>query len=101
MDKLLQVVTQKATFQRQFTQPLIKIPILPECEVCAIVPVRNEAETLYATLKALANQTDLKGRRFHPKRYEIIVLANNCSDDSAAIANPFRSPASRFSAARS
>ena len=89
MDKLLQVVTQKATFQRQFTQPLVKIPILPECEVCAIVPVRNEAETLHATLKALAYQTDLHRRRFHPKRYEIILLANNCSDDSAAIANRF------------
>lgn len=89
MNKHLQVVKPEATFQRQFTQPLVKRPILPECEICAIVPVRNEAETLDATLKALAHQTDLQGRRFHPKRYEIIVLANNCSDDSAAIANHF------------
>lgn len=89
MNKHLQVVKPEATLQRQFTQPLVKIPILPECEICAIVPVRNEAETLHATLKALANQTDLQGRRFDPKRYEIIVLANNCSDDSAAIANNF------------
>ena len=89
MDKLLQVVTSEAIFQRQFTQPLVKIPPLRECEICAIVPVRNEAETLHSTLKALAEQIDLHGKRFDLKRYEIIVLANNCSDDSAAIANNF------------
>lgn len=91
MDRLLQVVKPEATFQWQFTQRLVKIPPLPECEICAIVPVRNEAETLRTTLEALAYQTDLHGERFHPKRYEIIVLANNCSDDSAAIARDFAS----------
>jgi hypothetical protein len=89
MDKLLQVVTSEAISQRQFTQPLVKIPPLRECEICAIVPVRNEAETLRNTLEALAYQTDLHGRRFDPKRYEIIVLANNCSDDSTDLANNF------------
>ena len=89
MDKLLQVVTLEAISQKLSTQPLVKIPPLRECEICAIVPVRNEAETLRNTLLALAYQTDLHGQRFHPKRYEIIVLANNCSDDSAAIAFHF------------
>ncbi len=89
MDRLLQVVKRQATFQLLSTQPLVKIPPLRECEICAIVPVRNEAETLHSTLKALAEQIDLHGKRFHPKRYEIIVLANNCSDNSAAIANNF------------
>lgn len=89
MDKLLQVVKRQATSQWQFTQALVKIPPLPDCEICAIIPVRNEAETLRNTLLALAYQTDLHGQRFHPNRYEIIVLANNCSDDSAAIANHF------------
>lgn len=70
-------------------EPLVQAPPLPQCEVCVIIPVRNEAETLAATLAALAHQTDLEGQRLDPNRYEIILLANNCSDDSAAIARCF------------
>ncbi len=72
-----------------FSKPLVQTPLSPRCEVCVIVPVRNEAENLKATLSALAWQTDLEGRSFDRERYEIILLANNCSDDSAAIAQRF------------
>ncbi len=68
---------------------LVQTPPLSECEVCVIVPVRNEAETLTATLTALSKQIDLTGKPFASKRYEVILLANNCSDDSAAIAHHF------------
>lgn len=70
-------------------KPLIAEPPLASCEVCAIVPVRNEAETLEATLLALTNQVDLQGKPLAKNRYEIIVLANNCSDNSAEIAKRF------------
>ncbi|MEH1881655.1 MULTISPECIES: glycosyltransferase [unclassified Nostoc] len=70
-------------------QPLVQIPPSPHCEVCVIVPVRNEAQTLAATLTALIYQVDLEGQLLDPKRYEIILLANNCSDDSAALARSF------------
>ena len=69
--------------------PLVQTPPLPQCEVCVIVPVRNEADSLVDTLTALANQTDWKGQRLDPTSYEVILLANNCSDDSAAIARCF------------
>ncbi|MGG6297251.1 glycosyltransferase [Leptolyngbya sp. AN02str] len=69
--------------------PLVSTPPLPQCEVCVIVPVRNEAEVLERTLTALAYQVDLHGRPIPSKRYEVILLANNCSDDSAAIARRF------------
>lgn len=59
------------------------------CEVSVIVPVRDEAENITATLIALANQTDLTGKPLDKNRYEIIVLANNCSDNSAEIARNF------------
>ena len=59
------------------------------CEVCVIVPVRDEAENLPATLLALSNQVELNGKPLDKDRYEIIVLANNCSDDSASIARRF------------
>ncbi|WP_334942789.1 glycosyltransferase family A protein [Nostoc sp.] len=74
---------------KDFSQPLVKIPPSPHCEVCVIVPVRNEAQTLAATLTALIHQVDLEGQFLDPRRYEIILLANNCSDDSADIARTF------------
>ncbi|MBW4597105.1 MAG: glycosyltransferase family 2 protein [Brasilonema angustatum HA4187-MV1] len=72
-----------------FSQTLVQTPPSPHCEVCVIVPVRNEAETLTQTLAALAYQVDLEGQLLDSKRYEVILLANNCSDDSVAIAQNF------------
>jgi glycosyltransferase involved in cell wall biosynthesis len=68
---------------------LISVPPLPQCKVSVIVPAKDEAQTIVATLTALANQTDLHGQPLNPLTYEIIVLANNCSDESAAIARQF------------
>jgi glycosyltransferase involved in cell wall biosynthesis len=70
-------------------EPLVLTPPSPRCEVCVIVPVRDEAENLAQTLYALAHQIDLKGKPLERDRYEIILLANNCSDDSAAYARNF------------
>ncbi len=68
---------------------LVLTPPLPLCEVCVIVPVRNEAQTLEATLSALAYQIDLNGNKLDWRRYEVILLANNCSDNSAEVARYF------------
>ena len=68
---------------------LIGVPPLPQCEVSVIVPAKDEAETITATLTALANQTDLNGQPLNPLTYEIILLANNCSDQSGTIARQF------------
>jgi glycosyltransferase involved in cell wall biosynthesis len=70
-------------------KPLVhQLPRL-SCEICVIVPVRDEAENLETTLLALTNQIDLNGQPLDKNRYEIIVLANNCSDHSAEIARNF------------
>ncbi len=68
---------------------LIGVPPLPQCEVSVIVPAKDEAQTIVTTLTALANQTCLDGQPLNPRTYEIIVLANNCSDESATIARQF------------
>jgi hypothetical protein len=45
------------------SQPsLICVPPLPQCEVSVIIPVKDEAQTIAATLTALANQTCLDGQ---------------------------------------
>lgn len=69
--------------------PLVTVPPLPTCEVCVIVPVQNEAETLPHTLHALTHQVTLDGHPLAHDRYEVIVFANNCTDRSAAIARQF------------
>ena len=67
----------------------LPVPPLPQCEVSVIVPVKDEAQTIVHTLSAFANQTCLNGQPLDPLSYEIIVLANNCTDDSAQIARQF------------
>ena len=70
-------------------KPMVVTPPSTSCELCVIVPVRDEAENLAATLDALAHQIDLNGQPLKRDRYEIILLANNCSDDSATLARHF------------
>ncbi|TGD83339.1 glycosyltransferase [Hymenobacter wooponensis] len=54
-----------------------------------VVPAKDEAENLLATLAALAAQTTLAGEPLNPAEYEILVLANNCLDETAALAREF------------
>jgi hypothetical protein len=71
------------------SKPLVdRLPLI-SCRVCVIIPVRNEAENMQATLLALTNQVDLTGKPLNKNCYEIIVLANNCTDNSAEIVRHF------------
>lgn len=66
-------------------EPLVLQEMKPDCFVCVVVPVRNEAENIRHALAALTNQVDLNNRPLNPNSFEVIILANNCDDDSAAI----------------
>ena len=74
---------------RNSPKSLVCVPPLPQCETIVIVPVKDEAQMLAQTLTAFANQTCLNGQPLNPLSYEIIVLANNCTDESATIARQF------------
>lgn len=67
-----------------------EFPILPECKISIAVPVRDEAGNVEKTLEAFAGQVDLNGQRLDPKKFEILVLANNCTDDSIKIIENFQ-----------
>lgn len=69
---------------------LTEKPPLQACQVCVVIPVCNEAEHLPAVLRSLACQVNAQGQPVDPESYEVLVLANNCSDDSAAIATASR-----------
>jgi hypothetical protein len=68
---------------------LFPAPPSHNCEVIVVIPVKDEQETLAATLKSLAMQLDAGGNRLDPDRYEVLLLINNSSDDSYAIARGF------------
>jgi glycosyltransferase involved in cell wall biosynthesis len=72
-----------------FPHPLISTPPSSTCELCVVIPVRDEGDTLPATLTSLSSQADLDGQPLDPATYEIVILANNCQDNSAAIVHSF------------
>ncbi|GGB97718.1 glycosyltransferase family 2 protein [Dyadobacter sediminis] len=59
------------------------------CQVCVVVPVRNEAGSLYQTLEALRRQTDQQQQPLDPASYEVLVLVNNSTDHSFQIASEY------------
>lgn len=67
----------------------VAVPPRPGLQAVVVVPVKDEAASLPATLAALATQTDLSGEPLAGSFFEVIVLANNCRDQSAAVARRF------------
>lgn len=66
--------------------PLIDTPPDLRLRACVVVPARDEEDGVAATLAALANQVDAHGAPLSPASYEVVVLANNCTDRTAAVA---------------
>ncbi len=64
-------------------------PASPNLLISVIVPAKNEEENIWQTLHALFHQTYPDGSRLSPTSYEIIVLANNCHDQTAVLARRF------------
>ncbi len=62
----------------------------PRCRAVVALPARNEEQSLAATLDALAGQVDLSGRPLRTESYEVLLLLNNCTDASAAVAGAWR-----------
>lgn len=68
-------------------------PPHPGLRVSVIIPAKDESANLPSTLAALAAQTDLHGQPLPAASFEVIVLANNCTD---ATADVVRQQAARF-----
>jgi cellulose synthase/poly-beta-1,6-N-acetylglucosamine synthase-like glycosyltransferase len=56
----------------------------PQCVVA--IPAKNEADRLRACLAALEQQKDALERNLSPASLGVLVLANDCEDDTAALA---------------
>lgn len=79
-------------------RPLVGTVIAPGCELCVTIPVHNEEADIANTLAALAAQVDGQGRPLDPARYEVLLLANNCTDRTGDRVREFaaRHPALRL-----
>ena len=64
--------------------------IVSACLVSVVIPVRDEALHLEKMLAAFLKQVDLNGEILNPDSFEIIILTNNCSDNSFEIACKFQ-----------
>lgn len=58
--------------------------------VSIVVPVRNEAHHLPQTLDALRQQQSADGQPLPRGQYEVLMLINNCSDQSMAVARRYQ-----------
>ncbi|MCX6215490.1 glycosyltransferase [Spirosoma sp.] len=66
-------------------------------QVSVIVPVRNEAHHLADTLDALRKQYGANNMPLDPACYEVLLLANNCTDSSHEIAIRYQDQYPEFS----
>lgn len=86
---------QQKTFLQTNRQPplvasdlpvLTTVPPLQSCRICVVIPVRNEADNLQRVIQALAQQVNDEGCSIDFDSYEILLLANNCSDKTVSVA---------------
>lgn len=82
----MQIMNRVRHLPLEFPQ-FLSLPA-PNAQLIAsvVVPARDEAANILCALDALAAQLDLNGAPLAPATFEIILLANNCGDDTAAIA---------------
>jgi len=78
-------VIQNLKMQTIFHTPPVKL-----LKATIIVPVKNEEENLYGMLDALRMQVDESGEKICPDLYEVLLLANNCTDRSFAMARQYQ-----------
>ncbi len=70
-------------------RPLQLRPRSPGCRLSVTVPAKDEAAFITATLEALYQQVNDVGQSLDQATYEVILLANNCTDDTAQVARRF------------
>ncbi len=70
-------------------RPLQLRPRAPACRLSVTVPAKDEAAYITATLEALYAQVDDTGQPLDRTIYEVILLANNCTDATAEVARAF------------
>ncbi len=66
-------------------ETLFATEVMAACKACVVVPARNEESGLGATLDALRLQENIAA-----DEYEVLLLLNNCTDASEAVARAYQ-----------
>jgi glycosyltransferase involved in cell wall biosynthesis len=82
--ELMNAVPEKST-----TTLFSNSRVSPEVTRCIVIPVKDEEAYILKTLTALAQQVDISGAPLDPNTFEILLLANNCTDRSVASIKAF------------
>lgn len=67
-----------------------RFEILPNVKFCIVIPVKDEEEYILKNLTAFTMQVDISGEPLNFEQFEILILANNCSDRSVSIIKDFQ-----------
>ena len=59
------------------------------CRLSIAIPAKNERASITQALNAFVDQRNLDGTRLDPRSFEVIVLANDCDDDTESVARAF------------
>ncbi len=62
----------------------------PYLKISVVIPVKDEAESIGDCLDALRTQRHKNGIPFFTESYEILVLTNNCQDDSYDVVKEYQ-----------
>lgn len=62
----------------------------PQVKICIIIPVKNEEAHIVKTLTAFLFQLDVFGAPFDFEKFEILILANNCTDNCVKYIKDFQ-----------
>ena len=69
---------------------IFKTPAAKNLKATIIVPVKDEETNLYGMLDALRQQVTPLGNAVPAEFYEVLLLANNCTDNSYALAKAYQ-----------
>lgn len=69
---------------------MFSFSISPKLKACVIIPVKDEEDNLVQCLDALRNQKDACNQHLSFLNYEVLVLANNCLDNSFSLLQKYQ-----------
>lgn len=69
---------------------IFKDTVRPSIKLSVIIPAKDESAYIAQTLEALRKQFDVVRNPINHSLYEVLVLANNCSDDTFEICKNYQ-----------
>ena len=83
----MQIMNRVRRFPLEVFPQLCALPAPhPQLVASVVIPARDEAPNIVAALDAFGAQLDLNANPLAPDTFEVLLLANNCRDETAQVA---------------